>query len=604
MADKFRDESFDEIIRETLESLEEARPKASRTRDGKKVPGKYLTKDKAAMKGEIERVSKLKSDDPSAYGKWKADYKSRNTEGGKPHKTKKSAATIAYEKKFGKKNENLNLRETEMGNENIDKCYSEIREKLLWGQFGVRPIEVEIMAEKYGLDNDTVQDMYFELMEEMRKNMGNLDYAVQHALRRLYSENPYSDREFYVFEWYWNRNNYADDFKNVSEPELKSVWEKHIGSIGEIIDELNENTDKALATKAKASGISKSILRSVYSKGAAAWKSGHRPGVSQQQWAMGRVNSFITGKGGARKADAELWARAKKSKKRKNESLDESHLRKTVRAIIKEMYENEDLGKFVDMTGADMTSIIPYSDFLTALGNDFGWDHDLTKQIAYALEIKDASKREGRIIALLNDYDVYDDYFHYLRMNEGNGLDELYPLMVGEGNVDEGIGKYVAGAALGLGLALGSPGKAMAQDVSKDNVNKPKIVKTFQNLKKSVFDKKIEPEPEKTSGNKIGGSKPVRVDGGTDTVSIDSLMKQTGKVTKIGDNKYQTVEREDFSGPDEWNFNEDILRVKVQERMHQHLNKYVPPNAMPKTVVFKNPNGTYTMFAVLEFSPK
>jgi hypothetical protein len=72
--------------------------------------------------------------------------------------------------------------------------------------------------------------------------------------------------------------------------------------------------DKALSKKAKASGISKSILKQVYSKGARAWKSGHRPGVAQQQWAMGRLNSFITGKGGARKADAKLWKKVKKRK--------------------------------------------------------------------------------------------------------------------------------------------------------------------------------------------------------------------------------------------------------------------------------------------------
>jgi hypothetical protein len=29
---------------------------------------------------------------------------------------------------------------------------------------------------------------------------------------------------------------------------------------------------------------------------------------------MARVNSFVTGKGGARKADASLWKKAKKSK--------------------------------------------------------------------------------------------------------------------------------------------------------------------------------------------------------------------------------------------------------------------------------------------------
>jgi len=86
----------DEYLNFPESLLDEGKVKSSKTKSGRKVPGKYLTKDKAAMKGEIERVSKLKSDDPSAYGKWEADYKARNTKSGKPHKTKKSAATIAY----------------------------------------------------------------------------------------------------------------------------------------------------------------------------------------------------------------------------------------------------------------------------------------------------------------------------------------------------------------------------------------------------------------------------------------------------------------------------------------------------------------------------
>lgn len=76
----------------------------------------------------------------------------------------------------------------------------------------------------------------------------------------------------------------------------------------------NSSSSKALKNKSEASGIPTSILRSVFSKGMKAWNSGHRPGVSQHQWAMGRVNSFITGSGGARKADKELWAKAKKAK--------------------------------------------------------------------------------------------------------------------------------------------------------------------------------------------------------------------------------------------------------------------------------------------------
>lgn len=76
-------------------------------------------------------------------------------------------------------------------------------------------------------------------------------------------------------------------------------------------------TTKALRKKAKASGIPLGILRKVFSKGMQAWNSGHRPGVAQPAWAFARVNSFITGSGGARKADAELWAKAKAAKKKK-----------------------------------------------------------------------------------------------------------------------------------------------------------------------------------------------------------------------------------------------------------------------------------------------
>jgi len=81
--------------------------------------------------------------------------------------------------------------------------------------------------------------------------------------------------------------------------------------------EYDAEVEKALANKAKATGISKTILKGVYAKGLGAWKTGHRPGAGQHQRAMARVNSFVTGKGGARKADNELWKRASKSKKKK-----------------------------------------------------------------------------------------------------------------------------------------------------------------------------------------------------------------------------------------------------------------------------------------------
>ena len=86
-------------------------------------------------------------------------------------------------------------------------------------------------------------------------------------------------------------------------------------------DELYENKKSgvtaSLRKKSQASGIPMGILRKVFSKGMQAWNAGHRPGVAQHQWGMGRVNSFITGAGGARKAQADLWTKAKASKARK-----------------------------------------------------------------------------------------------------------------------------------------------------------------------------------------------------------------------------------------------------------------------------------------------
>ena len=85
----------------------------------------------------------------------------------------------------------------------------------------------------------------------------------------------------------------------------------------ELYEKKKSGVTESLRKKAKASGIPVGILRKVFSKGMQAWNAGHRPGVAQHQWGLGRVNSFITGKGGARKADAALWTKAKAAKARK-----------------------------------------------------------------------------------------------------------------------------------------------------------------------------------------------------------------------------------------------------------------------------------------------
>lgn len=83
------------------EWLELKEAKSSKTKSGKKVPGKYLTGltdkgqygSKEAMKKEIDQ---FRGKDKYKLN-WDADYKN-----GKRIKTKKGKATKAFEKRFGK----------------------------------------------------------------------------------------------------------------------------------------------------------------------------------------------------------------------------------------------------------------------------------------------------------------------------------------------------------------------------------------------------------------------------------------------------------------------------------------------------------------------
>lgn len=69
-----------------------------------------------------------------------------------------------------------------------------------------------------------------------------------------------------------------------------------------------------LKKKSEKSGIAYSILKAVYNRGMAAWKTGHRPGTTPQQWAFARVNSFITkGSGTWGGADKDLASKVNKN---------------------------------------------------------------------------------------------------------------------------------------------------------------------------------------------------------------------------------------------------------------------------------------------------
>jgi len=69
---------------------------------------------------------------------------------------------------------------------------------------------------------------------------------------------------------------------------------------------LSESVKKSLKKKAEGTRFTYGQLAKVYRRGQGAYLSGGSRTVPMAAWAMGRVNSFVSGKGGARKADADL----------------------------------------------------------------------------------------------------------------------------------------------------------------------------------------------------------------------------------------------------------------------------------------------------------
>ncbi len=74
---------------------------------------------------------------------------------------------------------------------------------------------------------------------------------------------------------------------------------------------VSQSDEAFLRKKAANSKFSYSTLKKVLNRGKGAFLSSGSKGVSMTAWSRGRVNSFVSGKGGARKADADLLKKKK-----------------------------------------------------------------------------------------------------------------------------------------------------------------------------------------------------------------------------------------------------------------------------------------------------
>ena len=159
---------------------------------------------------------------------------------------------------------------------------------------------------------NAIMEGYYTLFEERKlpkkykKGLTKEEQKIMKKEVKTTSKKPTDKADTYK-EW--------ESDKKFKERGNKPTESKHTKKYKEMFGEsIMESVDKTLKEKSEKSGISKSILKQVFNRGMGAWRTGHRPGVTPHQWAMGRVNSFITGGKTRSTTDKDLWEKHKKNK--------------------------------------------------------------------------------------------------------------------------------------------------------------------------------------------------------------------------------------------------------------------------------------------------
>lgn len=179
---------------------------------------------------QMKKQAKIDDDDPDAYKEMPGDAEAREK-----GKVKTSTHTKKYHELYGDDENNENVSEGE-----------------------------HVYIDFLNKDKKFKQD---------RKYFKSWDDAVKWARKNFdkFSPDMISYESFQLTE--------ADD------------TEKKSTDRGPLEDDAMET---GLKNKAEESGVPIGIIRAVARRGLAAWKTGHRPGATQQQWSYARVNSFLT----------------------------------------------------------------------------------------------------------------------------------------------------------------------------------------------------------------------------------------------------------------------------------------------------------------------
>ena len=279
-------------------------------------PAKYYAKDasgkgmakstKQARDRHFTKGAEKSDDDPSAY---------KPAPGDKGAKTKLSKHTQKYRKMYGEAPRIPRKKGQPAGSDKHSDLYTDENPVGTIHGLGFKDVETARASVSKIEKSDRTHAHKIQAavaMEQRAREMGKTEEA---NIYRAYIEKMKKKTKEMEKEGLWdNIRKKKERIKRGSGEKMRKPGEKGAPTPAQIQRaqedfELNEKIE-GLVKKSDKSGIAYGILKKVYDRGMAAWRTGHRPGTTPQQWAFARVNSFITG-GGARKSDNDLWKQHK-----------------------------------------------------------------------------------------------------------------------------------------------------------------------------------------------------------------------------------------------------------------------------------------------------
>jgi len=75
---------------------------------------------------------------------------------------------------------------------------------------------------------------------------------------------------------------------------------------------------KSIEGASKVTGVPESLIKESYNRGVAAWRTGHRPGATKEQWGIARYRSMLLCGKTHYTTDSDLVRKAKKTSKARN----------------------------------------------------------------------------------------------------------------------------------------------------------------------------------------------------------------------------------------------------------------------------------------------